>query len=46
VSDLRKEIDYYLGGEVGVSMAEIGRQVGVSASAVAKAVQKIKSEKK
>jgi putative transposase len=46
VSDLRKEIAYYLGREVGVSMAEIGRQVGVSASAVAKEIQKIESEKK
>ena len=46
VLGLREEIAYYLSREVGVSMAEIGRQVGARASAVAKAIQKREIVKK
>ena len=46
VSGVREEIAYYLSREVGVSMAEIGRQVGARASAVAKAIQKREIVKK
>jgi chromosomal replication initiation ATPase DnaA len=46
VSGLRQGIAYYLSREVGVSMAEIGRQVGVCASAVAKAIEKREIVKK
>ena len=46
VSGLRQEIAYYLSREVGVSMAEIGRQVEVCGSAVAKAIQKRETEKR
>ena len=46
VSGLREEIAYYLSREAGVSMTEIGRQVGVCASAVAKAIKKKEIVKK
>ena len=40
VSDLRREIAYPLSREVGVAMAETGRQAEGSASAAAKTIQK------
>ena len=41
VSDLRGKIAYFLNREMGISMAEIGRNLGVSTSAIAMAIRKI-----
>ena len=46
VSQLRARISYHLSRELGVPMAEIARHVGVCASAVVKAIQKMESTNK
>jgi len=43
VSQLRTRVSYHLSRELGVPMAEIARHVGVCASAVVKAIQKMES---
>jgi DNA-binding MarR family transcriptional regulator len=44
VSKVRAEIAYYLSHELGVSMAELERGLGVCSSAITKAVQKFESQ--
>jgi biotin operon repressor len=41
VSTARAKISYHLNHELGVSRAEIARQLGVGTSAIAKAIQNI-----
>jgi putative transposase len=43
-SRVRAKISYHLSHELGVSQAEIARQLGVCTSAIAKAIQKIETE--
>ncbi len=43
-SRVRAKISYHLSHELGVSQAEIARQLGVCTSAIAKALQKIEAE--
>ena len=43
VSQLRTRVSYHLSRELGIPMAEIARHVGVCASAVVKAIQKMES---
>jgi DNA-binding Lrp family transcriptional regulator len=44
VSKVRSQIAYYLSHELGISMAEIARNLGVCSSAIIKAVQKLESQ--
>jgi hypothetical protein len=44
VSEVRSQIAYYLSHELGISMAEIARNLGVCGSAIIKAVQKLESQ--
>lgn len=45
VSRVRAQIAYYLCHELGISMAEIARNLGVCSSAIIKAVQKLEGQK-
>ena len=44
VSKVRSQIAYHLSHELGISMAEIARNLGVCSSAIIKAVQKLESQ--
>ena len=46
VSRLRTRVAHHLSRELGIPMAEIGRHVGVCASSVVKAIQKMESTNK
>ncbi len=41
VSEIREKIGYYLNRELGFPLAEVARNLGVSTSAVAMAIQKL-----
>jgi hypothetical protein len=46
VSDVRGKIGYYLSKEMGLSMAEIARNLGVGASAIGMAIRRMENEEK
>lgn len=46
VSDVRGKIAYYLSKEMGLSMAEIARNLGVGASAIGMAIRRMEDEEK
>lgn len=45
VSELRRDISFYLNRELGISMAEIARHVGVGTTAVAMAIKGVEGKK-